>query len=161
MHSLAEQIISECTERKVKVTTAESCTGGMVIAAITSIPGSSAITEMGLCSYSNRIKTEILGVSEKTLREYTEYSIQCAEEMAKGALKISGADYSVSTTGIAGPTGGTKDDPVGTVYFAAADKDTVISARERFEGDRDNVRKAASEKALKMLLELITNSKER
>lgn len=160
IESLAEQVVSKCAERGVKVTTAESCTGGLIIAAITSVSGSSAVTEMGLCSYSNRIKSEILGVSEKTLREHTEYSIQCAEEMARGALRISGADYAISTSGVAGPTGGTAENPVGTIYIAAACKDTVKTVRERFSGDREQIRASSVEKALSMLLELI-DEKER
>lgn len=155
IRNLAEKIVSKCTKHGFKVTAAESCTGGMIIAAITSISGSSAATELGICSYSNRIKEDILGVSPKTLEKYTEYSTQCAAEMAKGVLKISGADFSVSTSGVAGPTGGSEENPVGTVYIAVSGKGAVKTVKMNFDGDRDQVRIAATEKALCMLLEEI------
>lgn len=155
IETLAEKIVSECTKRGFKVTTAESCTGGMIIAAITSVSGSSAAAELGICSYSNRIKEKILGVSPATLEKHTEYSTQCAEEMARGALKLSGADFAVSTSGVAGPTGGTAENPVGTVYIAISDKNAVKAVKMSFDGDREQVRTAATEKALRMLLEEI------
>ena len=153
---LAEKIVEKCAVYGLRVSTAESVTGGMISAAITSNPGSSAVIEFGVCSYSNRIKREILGVSEKTLEQFTEYSKQCAEEMAKGALKISGADFAVATSGIAGPTGGTQSDPIGTVYICACDKSTSVCGRFTFENrGRGFIREAAAEKALSMLLEMI------
>lgn len=153
---LAEQIVEKCAVYGLKVSTAESITGGMISAAITSVPGSSAVIEFGVCSYSNRIKRKVLGVSEKTLKQFTEYSKQCAEEMAKGALKISGADFAVATSGIAGPLGGTPDDPVGTVYICACDKRGAVCERATFENKgRDFIREAAAEKALSMLLSMI------
>lgn len=153
IRKLAEQIVRECTVRGYKVSTAESCTGGMISAAITAISGSSAVIELGICSYSNRVKREVLGVSEETLREFTEYSIPCAEEMAKGAAAVSGADFAVSTSGVAGPTGGTEDNPVGTVYIAVFGKTTSESKRFEFtDNGREYIRAAATEKALEMLL---------
>ena len=153
---LSEQIVEKCAVYGLKVSTAESVTGGMISAAITSVPGSSAVIEFGVCSYSNRIKREVLGVSEKTLEEFTEYSKQCAEEMAKGALRVSGADFAVATSGIAGPLGGTPDDPVGTVYICACDKRGAVCERAAFENKgRGFIREAAAEKALSMLLSMI------
>lgn len=157
----AQEIVTLCTEHGIKIATAESCTGGMISEWITSVPGSSAVIEFGICSYSNRIKHKILGVSEETLEKYTEYSIQCAEEMAKGALNVSGADFAVSTTGIAGPSGGTDRDPVGTVYICVCDKHSAETRRFVFDGEfsalsRNEIRIKAAKAALKMLLNKIT-----
>ncbi len=156
IRELSRQIVEVCTERGLKVATAESCTGGMISAAITSVPGSSAVIELGVCSYSNRIKQELLKVSEQTLDKETEYSVDCAAEMADGVLKLSGADFAVSTSGIAGPSGDTEDDPVGTVYIGVCSEERSTSERFVFpDMGRDNIRAAATEKALSMLLKLI------
>ena len=159
INSLARQIVEKCTAYGLKVSTAESCTGGMISAAITAVPGSSAVIELGVCSYSNRVKNEVLGVSGSTLEKFSEYSVQCAEEMAGGVLKLSGADIAVATSGVAGPTGparsasGTEENPVGTVYICAADNASRASLKCVFENKgRDYIRAAATEKALEMLL---------
>ena len=153
---LSENIVEKCKEHGLKISTAESCTGGMISGAITSVPGSSSVIELGICSYSNRIKREVLGVSARTLDEFSEYSLQCAEEMSKGALKLSGADYAVSTSGVAGPSGGTDDDPVGTVYISVCGKKDTTAEKHLFEArGRDYVRAAATEKSLDMLLKMI------
>lgn len=151
--NLARQIVEKCTAYGLKVSTAESCTGGMISAALTAVPGSSAVIELGVCSYSNRIKNEVLGVSGNTLEKFSEYSIQCAEEMARGVLRLSGADIAVATSGVAGPAGGTEENPVGTVYICAADGVLCTSLKCVFENKgRDYIRAAAAEKALEMLL---------
>lgn len=152
----ALETVKKCTEHGLKISAAESCTGGMISAAITSVSGSSSVIELGVCSYSNRIKREVLGVSAGTLEEFSEYSTQCAEEMAKGALKLSGADFAVSTSGVAGPSGGTEDNPVGTVYISVCGKGFALTQKHVFEKQgRDDIRAAATEKALCMLLEII------
>ncbi len=149
----ARKIVEQCTKRGFKIATAESCTGGMISAAITSVSGSSAVIELGVCSYSNRIKREVLGVSEKTLEALSEYSRECVEEMANGVLKLSGADLAVSTSGVAGPSGGTAENPVGTVYICVCGRGKTISEKFVFpDKGRDNIRAAATEKALLMLL---------
>lgn len=155
-----KKLVKECTRRGIKIATAESCTGGMISEWITSVPGSSAVIEFGICSYSNRIKHKILGVSEETLEKYTEYSEQCAEEMARGALRVSGADFAVSTTGVAGPGGGTNKNPIGTVYICVCDKHSAETRRFKFEGDffeltRADIRTLAAKAALKMLYDKI------
>lgn len=156
IRELSRKIVEVCTERGYKVAAAESCTGGMISAAITSVPGSSAVIELGVCSYSNRIKQELLKVSERTLETKTEYSVDCVKEMTNGVLKLSGADFAVSTSGIAGPSGGTEDDPVGTVYIGVCGKEHGVYKRYVFpDTGRDNIRASATEKALKMLLDLI------
>lgn len=160
LHARLKKLVKICTEKGLKLATAESCTGGMISEWITAIPGSSAVFECGVCSYSNRIKHEVLGVSEETLEKFTEYSKQCAEEMAKGALKISGADIAVSTTGVAGPSGGTEDNPVGTVYICVCTRQFALTKKFLFEGelfsyDRQEIRCRASLEALKMLFAAI------
>ena len=114
---LAQHIVKTCCEKGYRISTAESCTGGMISAAITAVSGSSSVIELGVCSYSNRIKQQILGVSKATIDTHTEDSIECAEEMAQGVMLLAGADFGVSTTGVAGPTGGTDEHPVGHAVF--------------------------------------------
>lgn len=150
--ALAQELVGICTQRNLKVSTAESCTGGMISAAITSISGSSAVIELGVCSYSNRIKTEVLGVSAETLGQYSEYSLQCAEEMAAGARRVSGADFAVSTTGVAGPSGGTSEHPVGEVFIGISSEKSCFAKRFLFCGDRETVRAKAVLESLKMLI---------
>lgn len=151
-----KKIVRECTKRGLKLAAAESCTGGLISALITSVSGSSAVIECGVCSYSNRIKHELLGVSGETLERFTEYSEQCAEEMARGALKISGADIAVSTTGVAGPTGGTEKNPVGTVYICVCDKNSAETRRFEFDdGTRGGNRWRAVHMAFRMILDKI------
>lgn len=151
----AQKLVTLCRENRIKVSTAESCTGGMISAEITSVSGSSSVIELGVCSYSNRIKSEILGVPEKTLAEFSEYSENCAKEMAIGAKRLSGADYAVSTTGVAGPTGDTPEHPVGEVFIAVCSENEVFAKRFLFEGNRETVRSKACETALEMLVSVI------
>lgn len=153
--NISEKIVVLCKKYGKKVATAESCTGGMISGALTSVSGSSAVIELGVCSYSNRVKHEVLGVSAETLEEFSEYSIKCAEEMAEGAVKLSGADYGVSTTGVAGPTGGTEEHPVGEVFIGVADNGSVSAERFVFSGDREEVRAKACYKALELLFKEI------
>lgn len=162
IRALSRRIVGICAERGLKVAAAESCTGGMISAAITGVSGSSAVIELGVCSYSNRIKREILGVDERTLDTLSEYSTECAEEMARGVMKLSGADLAVSTSGIAGPSGGTDADPVGTVYICVCDRYGASSEKVVFQNNgRENIRAAATQKALEMLLgKALTDKKE-
>lgn len=156
---LSMKIVEKCAEHGLKVSTAESCTGGMISGAITSVPGSSSVIELGVCSYSNRIKREVLGVSGQTLDKFSEYSAECAEEMAKGALKLSGADFAVSTSGVAGPSGGTEMNPVGTVYISVCGKARTTTEKHVFENrGRDYIRAAATERSLCLLLEIIADT---
>lgn len=158
---LARDIVELCTERGIKVAAAESCTGGMISAAITSVSGSSAVIELGVCSYSNRMKGKVLEVSRETLDLCSEYSTHCAEEMARGVLELSGADFAVSTSGVAGPTGGSPENPVGTVYISVCGKGITDSKKYLFDNTekngRESIRAAATEKALSDLLENIKN----
>lgn len=151
---LAAKVVAECTARGMKISTAESCTGGMISGAITAVSGSSAVIELGVCSYTNRIKQKVLGVSADTLAKYSEYSVQCAAEMAEGVRRLSGTDYGVSTTGVAGPTGGSDEHPVGEVCIAVSGGVTR-SESFMFNGDREQVRAQATMTALELLLKEI------
>lgn len=117
----AENVVKLLISRNLRISTAESCTGGLISGLITSVSGASGVFEMGLCAYANRIKNEFLGVPEEDLKKYSAVSSQTAVWMAKGIREKSGSDISVSVTGIAGPTGGTPEKPVGTVYVGYAD----------------------------------------
>lgn len=135
---------------------AESCTGGMIGAAITDLTGSSDVFERGFITYSNQAKIEMLGVKEQTLDSHGAVSEQTAKEMVLGALDHSKADLAVAVTGIAGPSGGSEEKPVGLVYIAVAEKEgTPIVLKNIFEGDRHSIRAQTVEKALSMLINLI------
>lgn len=118
----AELVVKLLSEHRKKVSCAESCTGGLISAAITSVSGSSEVFDMGMCSYANIIKQEKLNVPREYLESFGAVSEQVAKAMAEGIAKASSSDFSVSTTGIAGPTGGTPDKPVGTVWIGVYSK---------------------------------------
>ena len=133
--------------------TAESCTGGMIAAALTDIAGSSAVVERGFVTYSNAAKTELLGVDAGLIAAKGAVSREVAEAMAKGALAHAHADVAVSVTGVAGPGGGSAEKPVGLVWFGLAAGGKTTTAHEVFKGDRAAVRQQATEKALGLLLQ--------
>jgi nicotinamide-nucleotide amidase len=149
----ATRVLELCRARGLHVATAESCTGGLVAAALTEIAGSSDVVDRGFVTYSNEAKHEMLGVPLATLKRHGAVSPQTAKAMAAGALKNSRADVAVSVTGIAGPGGGTKLKPVGLVYFAAASRDGRRVARKRLYGDigRRRVRQRSVAQALALL----------
>ena len=155
--TISEKIVSTYKEKGMTISTAESCTGGLLSKMITDVSGASEIFELGVCSYSNTIKNKVLGVSEEILNTYTENSEECAREMAIGVMRLSGSDMAVSTTGIAGPTGGTEKNPVGTIYIAMAADGNVISEKKNFNEDgcfdRDVIRTRCAEYVLNMALE--------
>jgi nicotinamide-nucleotide amidase len=153
---LARVLGRACKRRGVNLVTAESCTGGGVATAITRISGSSKWFERGFVTYTNIAKKEMLGVSQKTLGNYGAVSEEVAREMAAGALNRSHADVSVSVTGIAGPTGGSRIKPVGLVYFAWGVRGGPIQTRVfRFKGDRVAVRMQSVAVALQGLIDLL------
>ena len=155
----AANVVKLLSEKGMKAATAESCTGGLASAAITSVSGSSEVFEMGVCSYANRIKQNVLGVSSEALEKYGAVSEQVAKEMAQGVMKCADSDFGVSTTGIAGPTGGTEEKPVGTVWIGVCSRESCRAERFLFgtEGCPDNltereyIRQQAACKALEML----------
>ncbi len=156
----AAVLIKLCTERKLTIATAESCTGGLVAGALTEVPGSSAVFDRGFVTYSNKAKQQMLGVPVETLRDYGEVSRQTAEAMAQGALEKAKVDLAVAITGIAGPGGGSADKPVGLVHFAVASRDgTTMHAAKRY-GDigRAEVRHKSVLQALGMLHELVSDA---
>lgn len=139
-----------------KLAVAESCTGGWVAKVFTDLPGSSAWFERGFVTYSNQAKIEMLGVDASTLDALGAVSEATVREMASGALQNSHANYSLSVSGIAGPDGGSKEKPVGLVWFAWANKNDVIkSESQMFKGDRESVREQAVSYALAGLIKLL------
>jgi nicotinamide-nucleotide amidase len=153
MTELAARLVAVCRARGVTVATAESCTGGMIAAAITAIPGSSAVLDRGFVTYSNGAKTEMLGVPAELIAGVGAVSEAVAARMAAGAKDRAGAEIAVSVTGIAGPDGGTADKPVGTVWFGLAGRDgEVLTRHQVFAGDRTAIRAAATDYALTLLL---------
>ena len=143
----ARETVRLVTEQGLTLTTAESCTGGMLAAAITSVPGVSAVYPGGFVTYCDDAKHSLAGVSLKTLKEYTAVSSQTAEEMALGGAKRAGADVALSSTGIAGP-GGTEEFPAGLVYIACAIHGAAVTRKFLFSGDRNEVRRQAVREAL-------------
>ena len=156
---LATSVLDACRARGWRLATAESCTGGLVAAALTEIAGSSDVVDRGFVTYSNEAKQAMLGVPAATLRRHGAVSAQTAKAMAAGALKYSRADITVSITGIAGPGGGTKQKPVGLVHFAAAKRGGRRVARKKLFGavGRSRVRQLSVMQALEML-ELLARS---
>lgn len=150
---IARRVLDLCRARGLLIATAESCTGGLVAAALTDIAGSSDVVDCGLVTYSNEAKQKLLGVPAATLQRHGAVSRETAAAMAKGALKNSRADIAVAITGIAGPGGGSKRKPVGLVYFAAADRDGRRVARRRRFGKigRAKVRSRSVAEALALL----------
>lgn len=156
MNALAERVAAALIARRAMLVTAESCTGGWVSQVLTAIAGSSAWFERGLVTYSNAAKEEMLGVRRETLARHGAVSEPVAEEMALGALAHSHASFALAVTGIAGPSGGSAEKPVGTVCFAwAAAERPARAETRRFPGDREAVRRQSVERALQGLLELL------
>jgi nicotinamide-nucleotide amidase len=140
--------------RHLRIATAESCTGGMIAAALTDIAGSSDVVERGFVTYSNEAKTEMLGVPAELIAKFGAVSEQVAREMAAGALRHARADVTVAVTGVAGPGGGSKEKPVGLVYLAIARKvGETRCERKVFPGDRAAIRRATVVRALELLAE--------
>ncbi|RCW24885.1 nicotinamide-nucleotide amidase [Ciceribacter lividus] len=155
IEALASRIVSEFTQRNLKVATAESCTGGLIAGTLTEISGSSAVVDRGFVTYSNRAKVEMLGVDKAVLDSFGAVSRETALQMAAGALRHSGADLAVAVTGVAGPTGGSAEKPVGLVHIAARRRDGRVIHREMRYGDlgRAEIRLATVRTALQMLIE--------
>ena len=153
LRARAEALVQRYAAQGRMVTTAESCTGGLVGALITEIPGASAVFERGFIVYSNAAKTELLGVPESLLAAHGAVSEECARALATGAIARSHADVAVSITGIAGPGGGSAQKPVGLVHFGVAWRGGEVSALRRLYGDlsREEIRRLSVEDALGLL----------
>jgi nicotinamide-nucleotide amidase len=156
LRARAENLLAQARAKGVKIVTAESCTGGLVAALLTEIPGSSDVVERGFVTYSNEAKEELLGVPHDVLAAHGAVSAETARAMAAGALKHSHADLAVAVTGVAGPGGGSADKPVGLVHFAVARGDQLLHRECRFGNiGRSEVRLESVQVALEMLAKLL------
>jgi len=152
LNHLAEETLEVCRNANLTIATAESCTGGMIAAALTAIAGSSDVVDRGFITYSNQAKQDLLDVSEETLIKHGAVSENTVEQMAEGGRAAASTDLCVAVTGIAGPGGGSSQKPVGLVYMACAKKDSaVIIERHVFEGTREDVRFQTTKRALELL----------
>lgn len=156
---LLKKISSLLIEKKLTIATAESCTGGLLAHTLTNISGSSNYFDRGVVSYSNRAKIELVDVPETLLKRYGAVSRQVAVAMAEGVREKSNVDIGISTTGIAGPTGGTKNKPVGLVYIALSTKEKTIVKRFKFSGNRLENKESACNAALQMLYSYLKGGK--
>lgn len=153
---LSARLVSLCSKKGVTFGTAESCTGGLVAASVTDIPGASAAFFGGIVSYDNSVKERVLGVGQETLRAYGAVSEQTAKEMARGAVSTLGTALAVSVTGIAGPGGGSREKPVGLVYTAVSSKNgDIVCQKNLFEGYRTQIRLQTVAAALEMLISAV------
>ena len=151
----APTLIKKLTASNQTLSTVESCTGGLLFGYLTAVPGASAVLDRGFITYSNKAKQEMVGVKADTLEAYGAVSQQTAEEMAKGGCQTARTDLSISLTGIAGPSGGTHEKPVGLVWISAYRTDGVQQTeRHLFIGNRQKIRIAACTQAISLLLRL-------
>lgn len=156
--SIEKQTVELLKSKKLKLATAESCTGGLISKRITDVSGSSEVFEGGVVCYSNRFKENVLGVSPETLKKYGAVSRETAREMVKGVLSLTKADIAVAVTGIAGPSSDDTNKPVGLVYIAVSDgKSTIVKKLlNKFTGDvREQNRSISADTALEMIMEAI------
>jgi nicotinamide-nucleotide amidase len=154
--TVQEIVLRECRARGLTLATAESCTGGLVAARLTSVPGSSDVFVGGVVAYADEVKMRELGVPEELLREHGAVSAEAAAAMARGARERLGADVAISVTGIAGPGGGTPQKPVGLVYLHASGPTGERSVDFTFGHDRETVRNRATATALHLVRRLVT-----
>lgn len=152
---LAPRLVKALNERGLHISTAESCTGGLIAAAITEVAGSSRVFELGVVSYSDDIKNRVLQVSGETLERFTVYSAETAAEMVSGVLRLGGADIGIAVTGLAGPGGGTIARPVGLVYIAVGNEENLQLREFHFKGGRSDIRRQTLENALQMAVDYI------
>ncbi|MCW3130013.1 MAG: CinA family protein [Methanophagales archaeon] len=148
---IEKEIGDELRRMRLSIATAESCTGGLISHRITNVSGSSDYYKGSVIAYANEVKEKILGVAGQTLREKGAVSAECAVEMAKGVNSLLGSDVGIAATGIAGPTGGTPDKPVGLVYIALATNDYVYHEKHIFHRDREGNKYEAANAALEVL----------
>lgn len=152
---ITKELVKMLSESHLTITTAESCTGGMISSTIVNIPGTSSVLNEAYVTYANEAKMKILGVKRDTLDVHGAVSEETAYEMVVGVAKAAQADCAIAVTGIAGPDGGTDDKPVGTVYAGFYYKGNVEVVRYNFDGDRYEVRSKTTRETLKKMIELI------
>lgn len=151
----AAEVCKLLADNQMTIATAESCTGGMIAELLTSVSGASTVFGYGFVTYSNEAKEKLLGVKKETLNQFGAVSEQTVTEMADGAQKVAKADIAVSVSGIAGPTGGTEEKPVGLVYVGLSQKGKeTTSHRFVFDGDRDSVRRQTVNKVFELILNI-------
>ena len=156
MKILSKKVVQNLIKKKFKISIAESCTGGMLSSAITSVSGSSKVFTMGLVTYSNQSKNRLLKVPKQIIKKHGAVSIQCCFSMVNNLSKISKSNIAVSITGIAGPSGGTKQKPVGLVYVGIKSGNKVKINRYLFKNKvRSNIQKAAVKKSLGLILSIL------
>lgn len=148
---MEEKIVRFLNEHNMTITTVESCTGGLIAARLVNVSGASNVFSEGYITYSEEAKAKMVGVNPETIKKYNVVSEEVAYEMASGGAKTANADVAVSVTGVAGPLGGTKEIPVGTVCIGVYYKNKVITGKFLFNGDRLQVRNQAVDKALEMV----------
>ncbi len=155
MSNLSLKIVKLLTKKKITVSFAESCTGGLLASSITSISGSSKVFNMGLVTYSNNAKVKLLKVPKKTITKYGAVSYETCLSMVKNLSKISKSDISISITGVAGPNGGTNEKPVGLVYIGLKKGSKIIIKKNIFKSKkRTSIQKATTKQAFKMILNI-------
>lgn len=152
---LVKNIIDTSLNMGVKIVTAESCTGGMLATAITSVPGASEIFECGFITYSYESKSSVLRVDPGLIHDHGAVSSEVAVEMALGAVRVTNCDMAISITGIAGPGGATQDKPIGLVYFAILFHGEIQVFNKKFDGDRNAIRTKSVEFALNKILDTL------
>ena len=157
-HAAAQAVIDLCREREWTLATAESCTGGLVGAALTALAGASDVYVGGVVAYSNEVKRSQLGVATETLREHGAVSAETAVSMAAGARRALDADVGVSVTGVAGPEGGTAEKPVGLVFITVETPEDQSTERLQLDGDRNAIREGATRRALLLLERVLSQS---
>ncbi len=156
MKKLTQKIIKLLKKKRLKISTAESCTGGMLSSAITSVSGSSKVFTFGLVTYSNQSKNLLLKIPKQIIKKHGAVSIQCCFSMVNNLKKISKSNIAISVTGIAGPGGGTKQKPVGLVYIGIKKANKVKINRYLFKKkDRNKIQKAAVKKSLELILKIL------
>ena len=151
----AAELVALLAARKLNITTAESCTGGLIAARITDIAGASAVFHQGVVTYANDAKTALLGVREESLKTHGAVSEVVAKEMAEGAMRSATSDIAIAVTGIAGPTGGTPEKPVGLVFIAVATAQETRVEKHLFADNRKAIREQAVEAALRLASSVI------
>lgn len=152
---LAKEILSVVYETGKTIGTAESCTAGKIAASIAAVPGASNYFKGGIISYATEVKTSLLGVSEKTIDEVTVVSEEVACQMVKGAIRSLNVDYAVAATGVAGPSGGTPENPVGTIWLACGNSEEQVAVKLTEDNGRDQNISIATHTALSLLLDFI------
>ena len=155
--SLAPQVVRQFTEKGLTLGTAESLTAGLIAATVADVSGASAVLMGGVVSYDPRVKHEVLGVSQEVIDTVGVVSEACALQMASGARKLLKVDVALSATGVAGPTGGTAENPVGTVWLGVSTAKGTVARRFQFDGDRQSVRRQTVETALRLALDVLSS----